>query len=231
LSTSCTRPPGRSDFDPAPTSAGFEVSTASTLAPAGSSCLGVPGNGRNVPSVMIADLRLPGELNGLQLARHPSEEAKGRLPTIIVSGDTDEKYAEETRAAGCRLLYKPRTILTASAGRSLKHSANGIRQANTSSQHLLRSRQPSDGPTPPSEDTPEGGWSEPEPPLQRQRRSNGPGAQLQPCCWRERLTTAAANKPSAGSRRSIGSVIRTVVPCPDDSRSEASHRAARPRPW
>jgi CheY-like chemotaxis protein/anti-sigma regulatory factor (Ser/Thr protein kinase) len=60
-----------------------------------------------LPGVVVCDLRLPGELNGLQLARLLCEEANGRIPTIIVSGDTDEKYPIEAKVAGCRLLHKP----------------------------------------------------------------------------------------------------------------------------
>jgi signal transduction histidine kinase/ActR/RegA family two-component response regulator len=60
-----------------------------------------------LPDVVVSDLRLPGELNGLQLARRLCEEAKGHIPTIIVSGDTDEKYGHEAKIMGCRLLYKP----------------------------------------------------------------------------------------------------------------------------
>jgi two-component system, sensor histidine kinase len=60
-----------------------------------------------LPNVVICDLRLPGDLDGLQLARRLSEEVNGRIPAVIVSGDTDEKYADEAKAAGCRLLHKP----------------------------------------------------------------------------------------------------------------------------
>ena len=62
---------------------------------------------RMLPGVMVSDLRLPGDLNGLQLARRLHREANGRIPTVIVTGDTDRKYVQEAEAAGCRLLHKP----------------------------------------------------------------------------------------------------------------------------
>ena len=74
------------------------------------------------PGVVVFDLRLPGELNGPQLARRLHPEANRGISTIIVSSDTDEKYAREATAAGAGC-GTSRTARTISAGRRPRHSA------------------------------------------------------------------------------------------------------------
>lgn len=63
-------------------------------------------NGRT-PDLLIIDFDLRSKLNGLELATQLAKLAGRPLPTIIVTGSTDEVSLRRFRNAGCHWLIKP----------------------------------------------------------------------------------------------------------------------------
>ena len=57
------------------------------------------------PSIIVTDLRLRGEVSGLNLCRHFGQQG---IPVIVLTGVTGAREHEDVRRAGCRaLLVKP----------------------------------------------------------------------------------------------------------------------------
>jgi len=70
------------------------------------------------PDLMICDHRMPGE-SGLELSEMVLASRAGRIPVVIVSGQDDQRLADEARKAGVEgyLLkpYRPEDLLEAVA--------------------------------------------------------------------------------------------------------------------
>ncbi|GAA0581744.1 ATP-binding response regulator [Caenispirillum bisanense] len=73
----------------------------------GADLLAALAEARARPDVVIADLRLPGGMDGLAVAAAVSAELGHAVPALVVTGDTDPDRLRATLAAGCMLLHKP----------------------------------------------------------------------------------------------------------------------------
>ena len=82
------------------------------------------------PDLMIADFRLPGELNGLELIKQIRKQTNRDLPGILVSADTALECLEEAERNELLILYKP--VKPA-------HLRSSIRACLRNNERLLRS--------------------------------------------------------------------------------------------
>ncbi|GJL82512.1 MAG: hybrid sensor histidine kinase/response regulator [marine bacterium B5-7] len=57
--------------------------------------------------LVITDLRLPGEIDGLGLAQHIVDMKERRIGVVILTGETDPQHIAEVSASGIPLLFKP----------------------------------------------------------------------------------------------------------------------------
>lgn len=73
----------------------------------GADLLAALAEARARPDVVIADLRLPGGMDGLAVAAAVSAELGHAVPALVVTGDTDPDRLRAALAAGCMLLHKP----------------------------------------------------------------------------------------------------------------------------
>ena len=62
-----------------------------------------------VPEVLVADYRLPGDHNGIELIKHIRQELNVNIPSILITGDTAPERISEAEASGLEILYKPVT--------------------------------------------------------------------------------------------------------------------------
>jgi len=60
-----------------------------------------------VPDVIVADYRLPGGENGIEVIRQLRAEAGCLIPACLISGDTDATLLQAAQAASLSLLHKP----------------------------------------------------------------------------------------------------------------------------
>ena len=65
------------------------------------------GAGTTLPAVILADHRLPGEVNGVEVAKQVASTLGADIPTIIVTGDVDENHIRDIREQGYLVLCKP----------------------------------------------------------------------------------------------------------------------------
>lgn len=59
------------------------------------------------PELIITDLRLPGEADGIEAVARIGEAIGHPVPCIIVTGDTAPHRIQQASASGCRLIHKP----------------------------------------------------------------------------------------------------------------------------
>lgn len=59
------------------------------------------------PDVVVTDLRLPGELDGLATVAALRAELDRAVPALVVTGDTDPQATRDVLAAGHAILHKP----------------------------------------------------------------------------------------------------------------------------
>lgn len=59
------------------------------------------------PDIIISDLRLRGDGDGVDVIHTIRAEFDARLPALLVTGDTDRTAVERAASAGLRLMYKP----------------------------------------------------------------------------------------------------------------------------
>ena len=60
-----------------------------------------------VPSVVLSDLRLPGEADGIEAIAQLREQFGAKLPAALISGDTLPSNAARLRDSGLTVLHKP----------------------------------------------------------------------------------------------------------------------------
>lgn len=82
---------------------GYDVLTARS----GAEAVSVSRAAQRPPHVIVSDFRLPGEVDGVQAAAQVGRTVGRKLPTVIVTGDTDPARIREATRSGCRLLHKP----------------------------------------------------------------------------------------------------------------------------
>jgi DNA-binding response OmpR family regulator len=63
-------------------------------------------NGR-VPDFIIADLRLRGDLNGIDVIRELRAKLGDGIPAVLISGDTATEQLRKVSAAGLTMMHKP----------------------------------------------------------------------------------------------------------------------------
>ncbi len=63
-------------------------------------------NGR-VPDFIIADLRLRGDLNGIDAIRELRAKLGDGIPAVLISGDTAPDQLRKVSAAGLTMMHKP----------------------------------------------------------------------------------------------------------------------------
>ena len=82
--------------------------------------------GGELPQLAIIDYRLPGDRNGLWLARHLSGY-QPPITVLIVTGDTAPEILVQAEQAGVEVLYKPFTAtqLTEAIGRAAARGRAG----------------------------------------------------------------------------------------------------------
>ena len=64
-------------------------------------------NNKLVPDIIVADYRLPGNMNGIQAVNHLRKDLKTDVPAILVTGDTSADSLNLIQQSGYSLLYKP----------------------------------------------------------------------------------------------------------------------------
>jgi CheY-like chemotaxis protein len=57
--------------------------------------------------LIIADWRLPGNENGIDVVKRIRTAAGRQIPAVIITGDTSTERADEAKIDGCHILYKP----------------------------------------------------------------------------------------------------------------------------
>ena len=57
--------------------------------------------------LIIADWRLPGSENGVDVVKRIRQAAHHQIPAVIVTGDTSPEPAEQAESEDCCILYKP----------------------------------------------------------------------------------------------------------------------------
>ncbi len=62
---------------------------------------------QQVPHLIVADNRLPGAANGVEVAQQVCEIMDCDIPTIIVTGDVDDNNLQKIRQQGYLVLCKP----------------------------------------------------------------------------------------------------------------------------
>jgi CheY-like chemotaxis protein len=65
------------------------------------------GHDTSLPAIILADHRLPGEANGVEVAQQVASTLGADIPTIIVTGDVDENHIRGIREQGYVVLCKP----------------------------------------------------------------------------------------------------------------------------
>jgi CheY-like chemotaxis protein len=79
---------------------GCEVRCAGSIAEALAQCRSMP------PDILLVDLRLRGDENGIAAIRQLRSMHPG-VPAILVSGDTAPDRIKDAHEAGIRMLHKP----------------------------------------------------------------------------------------------------------------------------
>lgn len=59
------------------------------------------------PDIIVADNRLPGEANGIEVAKRVQQVLELTIPTVIVTGDVDESHIRGIKDQGYPVLCKP----------------------------------------------------------------------------------------------------------------------------
>ena len=62
---------------------------------------------RNAPDILITDYSLPGNTDGLEVARQFREEYGMNLPVLVLTGDTAADTVQRITEAGYRVMHKP----------------------------------------------------------------------------------------------------------------------------
>ncbi|MBN8478656.1 MAG: hybrid sensor histidine kinase/response regulator, partial [Burkholderiales bacterium] len=65
------------------------------------------GEAGRYPDLIVADLRLADDANGLDAIAHLRDQFGTTIPALVVSGDLRESSEREVRGAGLALLSKP----------------------------------------------------------------------------------------------------------------------------
>jgi len=65
------------------------------------------GASQTVPRLILADHRLPGSANGVEVAQQVAITLGVDIPTIIVTGDVDDNHIRDIREQGYVVLCKP----------------------------------------------------------------------------------------------------------------------------
>jgi CheY-like chemotaxis protein len=63
-------------------------------------------NGR-APDFIIADLRLRGDLTGIDVIRELRAQLGNSIPAVLISGDTATEQLRKVSAAGLTMMHKP----------------------------------------------------------------------------------------------------------------------------
>jgi CheY-like chemotaxis protein len=82
---------------------GLEIECARNSATALKSLTGSP----SAPRIIIADYRLPGGVNGLELVVQARTVMGQHIPAVITTGDTSPELSRACTEADCALLHKP----------------------------------------------------------------------------------------------------------------------------
>ncbi|WP_448190338.1 hybrid sensor histidine kinase/response regulator [Azospirillum sp. sgz301742] len=83
--------------------AGHEVASAAD----GTDALDLLARLEAMPEFIVTDHRLPGPLTGADLVERVAERLERRIPSVIITGDTDPDRLREAAARGLWLLHKP----------------------------------------------------------------------------------------------------------------------------
>ena len=57
--------------------------------------------------MLLSDLRLPGEINGIELLDLIQARAGNNVPAIIITGDTGPERIQLAQKSGYKILHKP----------------------------------------------------------------------------------------------------------------------------
>jgi CheY-like chemotaxis protein len=61
----------------------------------------------SIPDIIIADNRLPGDANGMEVSTRVQLILGRAIPTVIVTGDVEESHIRNIADQGYRVLTKP----------------------------------------------------------------------------------------------------------------------------